>query len=296
MFTLIVYLIVAIIALLAIASVLLKVGYRAPRDSSTHTPQDEGIDYEDFSLTTEKGNTLRGWFLAQPESAPTMVILHGWGASASLMLPLATPLYHAGFNILLFDARNHGRSDSEGQSALPRFAEDLRLAINWLQNSGLRHNGQIILTGHSVGAGAVLYEASMRQDISAVISLSAFAHPEWLMRRQLQKFKLPDFIIKMLLAHIQWIIGVKFEVIAPMNTACKINCPVLLVHGDRDKMVPIADAYAIRDHCTKKSLRLLVLNGGGHNPSGKIKRHLPEVLQFLRKAGLDLPTESLMKR
>ena len=286
MLTLFTYLIAALIALLLLAPLALKLAYRPPRDRSTHTPQDEGIDYQGFSLTSGKGNTLRGWFLPQPESAPTMIILHGWGASASLMLPLAAPLYHEGFNILLFDARNHGRSDSEGQSALPRFAEDLHLAIAWLQNSGQPHNGQIILTGHSVGAGAVLYEASMRQDISAVISLSAFAHPEWLMRRQLQKFKLPAFVIKLLLAHIQWIIGVKFEAIAPMNTACKISCPVLLVHGDRDKMVPIADAYAIRDHCTNKSLPLLVLNGGGHNPSGKIKRHLPEVLQFLHEAGI----------
>jgi len=296
MLTLFIYLIAALIALLLLVSLGLKIAYRPPRDGSTHTPQDEGIDYQDISLTTEKGNTLRGWFLPQPEPAPSMIILHGWGASASLMLPLATPLYHAGFNILLFDARNHGHSDSEGQSALPRFAEDLHLAIAWLQNSAQHHNGQIVLTGHSVGAGAVLLEASRRQDIAAVISLSAFAHPEWLMRRQLQQYKLPTFVIKILLAHIQWIIRAKFEVIAPMNTACKIHCPVLLVHGDRDKMVPISDAYAIRDHCADKSLPLLVLNGGGHNPSGKIKRHLPEVLQFLRKAGLNLPAESLIAR
>lgn len=292
MLSLFAYLTAALVILLVLIPLALKIAYRPPRDNSTLTPRDQGIDCQDIYLTTEKGNTLRGWFLAQPKSAPSMIILHGWGASASLMLPLATPLYRAGFNILLFDARNHGRSDSEGQSALPRFAEDLHRAIAWLQRSAPQHNGQIVLTGHSVGAGAVLYEASMRQDITAVISLSAFAHPDWLMRRQLQKFKLPGFIINILLTYIQWIIRVKFEAIAPINTACQIRCPLLLVHGDNDKMVPISDAYAIRDHCVDKSLPLLVLEGAGHNPSGKIRQHLPEVLTFLHQAGLKLSGES----
>jgi pimeloyl-ACP methyl ester carboxylesterase len=41
------------------------------------------------------------------------------------MLPIAAPLRRAGLNVLRVDARNHGGSDSDTFSSLPRFAEDL---------------------------------------------------------------------------------------------------------------------------------------------------------------------------
>jgi len=281
-------LLVVLILLVAIVLALaVHFGYRAPRTPGNHTPEHLGLAYQNVSLTTPAGNKLAGWFLPYAPQAPVMIILHGWGASSALMLPLAAPLYNSGFNILLIDARNHGRSDNEGHSSLPRFAEDLHQAIDYLQQHPGLHNGRIVLAGHSVGAGAVLYAASQRADIHAVISLSAFAHPDWVMRRQLSRFHLPGLIINTLLKYIQWVIGVPFDQIAPMNTACQLRCPVLLVHGDRDEMVPLSDAYAIRNNCADKRLPLLLIKGGRHNASNKIHHHIAEVLAFLDETGIN---------
>jgi alpha-beta hydrolase superfamily lysophospholipase len=273
-----------VIVLLALAALVLHYGYRAPRTLGTSSPEDMGIRFETLWLNTPNGKNLFAWFLPVNKQAPVIVILHGWGSSAGLMLPLATPFYRHGYNVLLLDARNHGRSDSDGHSSLPRFAEDLRVALTFLQKHPERHNGKLILMGHSVGAGAVLYEASLRQDISAVISLSAFAHPDWVMRRQLKRFPLPGFLVSGILRYIQWIIGIRFEDIAPMNTACKISCPVLLVHGKNDNTVPVSDACAIRQHCKRTKLELLLIEGAGHNSIDKIEQHAHELFTFLNKA------------
>jgi len=286
MLTLLLSIIVGLAAILGIMALGLHFAYRPPRTPGNHTPADHDIPYQNLSLITPAGNRLSAWYLASSQDAPVIIILHGWGASSGLMLPLAVPLYRHGFNILMLDARNHGHSDSEGQSSLPRFAEDLHLAIEYLQTQAHMHNGQIILMGHSVGAGAVLYEASKRRDIAAVISLSAFAHPDWVMRRQLERFPLPGFVLTAILQYIQWIIGTSFSSIAPMNTACKVQCPVLLVHGDKDKMVPLSDAYAIQKNCRDKTLALLLIRGGGHNASNKIRHHIDDLLAFLREAGV----------
>ncbi len=285
MFTVVLWLLTLLIAALMLGTLVLHYGYRAPRRPVTRTPEDEGLRYETLSLKTPKGKKVFTWFLPNNKKAPTIIILHGWGANAGLMLPLATPFYQYGYNVLLFDARNHGRSDSDGHSSLPRFAEDLRLAIEFLNKHPDRHSGKIILMGHSVGAGAVLFEASQRQDISAVISLSAFAHPEWVMRRQLKRFPLPDFVVSGIMRYIQWIIGFRFEDIAPINTACKISCPVLLVHGENDKMVPVSDALAIKQHCKHNSLKLLLIKDAGHNAVNEIEQHAHQLLSFLNKAG-----------
>ena len=39
------------------------------------------------------------------ESAPAVVVMHGWGGNAALMLPLARPLHEAGYATLFVDAR-----------------------------------------------------------------------------------------------------------------------------------------------------------------------------------------------
>lgn len=285
MLTLLLPLICALVVILGITALGLHFAYRPPRALEIHTPADHDIPYQNLSLTTPGGNHLSAWFLSASHDAPVIAIMHGWGASSGLMLPLAIPLYQRGFNILMLDARNHGHSASEGHSSLPRFAEDLHIAIEYLQSHTEKYNGQIILMGHSVGAGAVLFEASMRRDITAVVSLSAFAHPDWVMRRQLQRYPLPSFALTAILQYIQWIIGISFARIAPMNTACNIQCPVLLVHGDNDRMVPLSDAYAIQKHCPNKTLPLLLIEGGGHNASNKIRHHIDDVLAFLKKAG-----------
>jgi dipeptidyl aminopeptidase/acylaminoacyl peptidase len=53
--------------------------------------------------------------------------------------------------------------------------------------------------------------------------------------------------------------GHQYEKIAPLNTACQIECPVLLVHGERDATVPVSDAWAIKAHCKDKDIRLLLI-------------------------------------
>jgi len=284
MLTIFLSLLAIIIMLLALAALVLHYGYRAPRTLGTSSPEDEGMNFKTLWLNTPKGKNLFAWFLPVNRQSPVIVILHGWGASAGLMLPLATPFYRRGYNVLLLDARNHGRSDADGHSSLPRFAEDLRVALAFLRTHPALHNGKLILMGHSVGAGAVLYEASLRQDISAVISLSAFAHPDWVMRRQLKLFPLPSCLISGILQYIQWIIGVRFEGIAPMNTACKVSCPVLLVHGKNDKTVPVSDARAILQNCKRAKLELLLIEGAGHNAIDKIEQHAHELFTFLDKA------------
>lgn len=99
------------------------------------------------------------------------------------MLPIAAPLRRTGLNVLRVDARNHGGSDSDTFSLLPRFAKDLRQAIAWLKRHHPGRAEQIAVLGHSVGAIAALLEASRNRDIVAVITIAAFAHPAAVTKR-----------------------------------------------------------------------------------------------------------------
>ncbi|HBE91041.1 MAG TPA: alpha/beta hydrolase [Gammaproteobacteria bacterium] len=281
-----------VITLLVIAGVLSAIllaihfGFQAPRRKEKGNPADIGLTYREISIRTVEGKQLFAWWLPAASGSPTIILMHGWGGNAELMLPLAVPFQKAGMNVLLLDARNHGQSDSTSYSSLPRFAEDVSSAINWVKMQSAEQRDRIVLLGHSVGAGAVLFEASRQDDISAVISISAFAHPEWMMRRYLHRFLIPDRLTTWILRYVEWIIQHRYEDIAPMNTACKVKCPVLLVHGKIDDTVPMTDALAILKNCSEGSIELLIIDDAGHDSVDKIEHHAYQLLEFLKKSGI----------
>jgi len=269
----------------ALILLIVHLGFRAPRNRETGSPADFDVIFEQAEIPTYSAKKLFSWLLPVKGSTETIILLHGWGGNAELMLPIGLPFHRAGLNVLLIDTRNHGNSDSGSVSSMPRFAEDLDSSINWLKKHHPERAGKIALLGHSVGAGAVLLEASKRNDIHAVMSVSAFAHPEWMMKRHLKKIHMPDFIIWLIFRYIEWVIGRKFKHIAPMNTVCHIRCPVLLVHGKEDFTVPIEDARAIISNCPESHISLIEIEGAGHDSVDKIEQNAARLISFLQQSG-----------
>lgn len=256
-------------------------GFRAPRIRETGSPADYGLAFEQLRIPTVRGRYLFGWLLAAPDATGTIVVLHGWGSNAEQMLPLAVPLRRAGFNLLLCDARSHGRSDADSFSSLPRFAEDLGMAIAWLKHQRPHLTGRIAVLGHSVGAGAALFEASRNADIAAVISIAAFADPAQVTAGYLRPMHVPRLVIRLVSRYVEWIIGYRFAAIAPMNTVRLITCPILLVHGTADQRVGVGDAHLILANCGGHDARLLQIAGAGHDSVDQIERHVGDLLEFL---------------
>jgi len=219
--------------------------FAVPREAHTATPADHGLVALEVGLPARDGRRLHGWFVPAAGSAPApaVLVMHGWGANASLMLPLARPLHEAGHAVLLIDARGHGESEDIDFMSLPRFADDVAAGLDWLRGRHDIDSERLSLIGHSVGAAAVLLEASRRNHLNAVIALSAFAHPRDMMRRHLSAMGLPWHPLGALVTlYVQQLIGARFDDIAPVNTLPRLTCRVLLAHGLNDDTVPFAEA------------------------------------------------------
>jgi len=172
-------------------------GLRAPRVPYAQAPAGDFGVATAVSIPTRNQKTLTGWFVqagGQAES-PAVVVMHGWGANASMMQGCIAPLHAAGLAVLLLDARCHGRSDGEPHTSLPRFAEDIEAGLDWLRSQPQVNAQQLAVMGHSVGAGAALLSATRCSEVRAVVSLSAFAHPHEVMRRYLASYRIPYLLV-----------------------------------------------------------------------------------------------------
>jgi dipeptidyl aminopeptidase/acylaminoacyl peptidase len=262
---------------------LIRLGFRPPQVKEKGTPADLGLDFETVSIPSANGKRLFGWFIPAQGLAPAVALLHGWGGNAEMMLPLAPRLHRAGYAVLLFDARCHGRSDPDTFASLPRFAEDLEHALDWLARHPAVDPARLAALGHSVGAGAALLVASRSDRLAAVISVSAFSHPETMMRRFLASRRIPHHPLgRYILRHVEKTIGYRFDDIAPVHTIRRVQCPVLLVHGEEDETVPVEEALAIRD--AGKNVALYLLPGSGHDPAGEIEENGAVLMEFLNRA------------
>jgi dipeptidyl aminopeptidase/acylaminoacyl peptidase len=212
--------------------------------------------------------------------------MHGWGGNAGQMLPFAALLHRAGFAALLLDARNHGSSDSDTFSSMPRFAEDLERGLDWLSRQPRIDPHRLFLLGHSVGAGAALLVASRRHEPAGVISIAAFAHPAELMRRQMRSHHIPYLPFGWLvLRYIERTIRADFDEIAPCNTIRLTACPVLLVHGKQDNRVPVADALRIYHNRRDDGVELLLLPDAAHDSGEAIEPYGDSLVSFLGRCG-----------
>ncbi|MEX1037748.1 MAG: alpha/beta fold hydrolase [Acidimicrobiia bacterium] len=257
---------------------ILKRAFAPPQRDARQTPRDLGLPEERVWLESVNGTLLHGWFIPVEDRAPAVIVLHGWGGNAALMLPLAPHFHRAGFHALFLDARNHGLSEHDKFTSMPRFAEDLEVAVDWLQAHPEVSSVGVI--GHSVGAGAAILSASRGDKLDAVVSISAPAHPGDMMRRQMTS--IPKPVLTLILAAIQRIIGYRFDAFAPRNRIGLVQAPVMLVHGADDTVVSIDSLYELA--AAHPTAETLVVADAAHSDLAPFENRVGDIIEFLRRS------------
>lgn len=253
-----------------------KRGFTPPQPPVDVIPSDLGLDFEVVELRSVNDTRLHAWWIPAEGPAPVIVVLHGWGGNSSLMLPLAPHIHDAGFHALFFDARNHGLSEPDSFSSMPRFAEDLEIAVEWARaHDDVTDVGVI---GHSVGAGALIFSASKGVPIDAAVSVSSFAHPGEMMH---ENMPFPRPVISMILEAVQRTIGYRFDEFAPRARVVSVDIPLLLVHGDKDAVVPIANLHQLAD--AHGGAEVIIVPGGGHSDLTPFEPYIDDIVDFFAR-------------
>jgi fermentation-respiration switch protein FrsA (DUF1100 family) len=219
-----------------------------PARAHDASPRALGLASEELVLVAEDGVRLHGWFLPTPGSRRTLLLCHGNGGNVSHRLDRAL-LAQARLrtDVLLFDYRVYGRS--EGAPDEEGTYRDARAAWQWLVARG-QPPERIVIFGESLGSAVALQLAlDTNGTAHALVLESPFASiPE--MARAVYPF-LPVWPL----------VRTRYDNVGKVG---RLRVPLLVVHGDRDEVVPFAQGRRVFDAAPEPK-RFYAIPGASHN-------------------------------
>jgi len=133
-----------------------------------------GIPVQEVHFAASDGTRLAGWLAIASQSAPTIILVHGFKGSRVQMLPWARFLYAAGYNVLLYDSRGCGESEGWNITLGAREPDDVIGAVQYLRARPDLKLKRFAALGISLGAGIVLSAAARETNLAAVVADSAW--------------------------------------------------------------------------------------------------------------------------
>ncbi|MFF2091839.1 alpha/beta hydrolase [Paenibacillus sp. NPDC058174] len=229
--------------------------------------------FEDWQLYSDDGLNLHAYYLAAPAPTDkTVIIAHGYSGEAATMGKLAQ-MYNEklGYNVLLPDARGHGRS--EGRYIGFGWPER-KDYLGWIA-SVLNHSGsgsQIVLHGVSMGGATVMMTSGeeLPSQVKAIIEDCGYTSVQDELSYQLKRmYRLPSFPLlhsTSLLTKIR--AGYAFNEASALKQVKKTDKPMLFIHGDADLFVPTDMVYELYENGPEHK-KLYVVPGAGHGQARK---------------------------
>ncbi len=239
--------------------------YRYRKATHRQSPARYQIPFEDVWIPTEGGKRLYGWWMPAGEGASALVLVHGWGRNLERMIPYIRALHPLGYNLLAFDARNHGQSSPEKYPTVWTFSQDTVAAVAYLVEERLAEPGHIGVIGLSVGGGAAINASALDHRIASVVTVGAISHPVAVMQAGFEKMRVPSLVGRFLLAYMRLRFRLDFDAIAPANNIRRSQASIFLIHGNQDETIPLKQAKALYQAADKARAQLWVVPEKGHS-------------------------------
>ncbi|MBR4905075.1 MAG: alpha/beta hydrolase [Selenomonadaceae bacterium] len=253
-------------------------------DPNLKAPPAPNFPVEAWTLESFDGLTLHAKkFSPAEETNRWAILIHGYGRDGTFAYDYAEEYLKRGWNVLIPDLRAAG--ESEGQF-ITMGAFESRDVFNWSEKIVAENpDAKIIIHGVSMGAATTLLTAAQEpKNLIAVVEDCGFTSAYEMFTSQLEKiFGLPEYPV-MPCANIVCKIktGVKISDAAPIEVIDKIKVPVLFIHGDADKLIPVEMMERLYDACATSKDKFIV-EGAGHADAKRTNpaAYFDKVFKFL---------------
>ncbi|MGD1278766.1 MAG: alpha/beta hydrolase [Tepidisphaeraceae bacterium] len=180
------------------------------------------------------------------QDRPTVLFFYGNAMCLAHCGDLLDELRPLGFNVVIGDYPGYGMSDGRPSEAGCYAAADA-LYEHVLGRADI-DRGKIVAAGWSLGA-AVAIDLASRRRVAGLAAFSAFTSSAALARRIV-----PWLPVSLLLRG-------QFD---SLTKIAKVSCPIMLVHGGRDELIPARMSDRLAQAATTRVFRIRV-DDAGHN-------------------------------
>jgi fermentation-respiration switch protein FrsA (DUF1100 family) len=199
--------------------------------------------FQSVTLATSDGLKLAALYRPTSAGKPTVVFFHGNGDSLRGSLAATEVLARDGFGVLLPEYRgywaNPGKPSEAGLYA------DGRAALAFLRDAGVPTAATVVI-GNSLGSGVATQLASETK-LAGLVIVSGY-------------LSLPDAAADMLGTRlVKPLVRDRFDNIAKLP---KLELPILILHGDADRTISVAQARAL--HAAAPGSQYREAHGVGH--------------------------------
>lgn len=203
-------------------------------------------------IPVEEGIAVGARFHLSGATAPSILFFHGNGEIVADYDDIATVYTGMGINFLPVDYRGYGRST--GNPTVTAMMRDCHVAFdyvrNWLGEHG--HTGPFVVMGRSLGSAPALELACHYGDaIDGLIVESGFADAEPL--------------LELLGLSLEYLGITEKEGFRNTDKIRSFDKPTLIIHAQRDHIIPVEEGQRLFDTCPARAKRLLIVPGAGHN-------------------------------
>ena len=243
----------------------------------------ENYEKEEIVIHSQFDYPLYGEYYPQQNAKRTIIIIHGITYTAYGSVKYMQIFRKQGFNILLVDLRNHGRSGGKNTSFGYYEKYDIKTWADWLFE---KHKSIELLGvhGESMGAAIALQYAAIDLRCGFVIADCPFCDAKELFSYRLrQEYHLPGLFLIPAANAISWLrTGFSFGSASPIRDLQDIQQPILFIHGENDRYIPKEMSLALYNKKSGAKMLFLAPNAG-HAESYWNNRELYEqkIDQFL---------------
>ncbi len=241
-----------------------RLAFPAPR-ASLPDPREVGVENgEEVELVSADGTKLVGWYLT-PKSPASAGLLwfYGNGETVAAIWPIVREFQPPGTAVLVLDYPGYGGSGGRAtEGALYAAADAAYAALTARPDVDPQ---RIYVYGRSLGSAVATYTAA-HHPVAGLILESPFTNAAAMAKYHYGL--LPRFLLRLSLDNVA--------------NVRRVRCPILVFHGDADRLVPTAMGMAVAA-AAAGPVEVVLIHGAGHNDTYDIggRSYRDKLWQFL---------------
>lgn len=213
--------------------------------------------FKEINFDVEPGVRINGLHFLRENTQGLILYFHGNTRSIKGWAKYARDFYRYNYDVVLVDYRGFGKSTGK------RNEEDMMNDMQFVYSKLKEEYGEahLIIYGRSLGSGFAAKLASDNNPRYLILDA-----PYYNFKKVIERFLpfLPlNYVLRYHLRTDKWI--------------RKVKCPIYIIHGTRDRLIPIQHSENLQKLNPRK-ITLIEIEGGGHNNLPKF----PEYHNFIR--------------